>query len=55
MSMERPVASIEVIRCFKCARSVEMTSTDEPTMYGMVTVGTGIFYCQRCARSVGYK
>lgn len=54
-SMERPVVSIEVIRCFKCARCVEMTSTDDPTMYGMVTVGTGIFYCEKCARSVGYK
>lgn len=53
--MDRPVASIEIIRCMRCAREVEMTSTDLPSMYGMVTVGTGIFYCSKCARATGYS
>ncbi|KUI60801.1 hypothetical protein VP1G_07973 [Cytospora mali] len=53
-SMDRPVASIEIIRCFRCARSVEMTTTDEASMYGMIRVGTGIYYCDRCARMTGY-
>lgn len=55
VSMDRPVASIEIIRCMRCAREVEMTSTDLPSMYGMVTVGTGIFYCSKCARATGYS
>ncbi|KAI7779285.1 hypothetical protein LA080_001048 [Diaporthe eres] len=46
-SMERPVASIEVIRCLRCARCVEMTTTDDASMYGMIRVGTGIYYCDR--------
>ncbi|ROV90231.1 hypothetical protein VMCG_10246 [Cytospora schulzeri] len=53
-SMDRPIASIEIIRCFRCARSVEMTTTDDASMYGMVRVGTGIYYCDRCARMTGY-
>ncbi|KAG6356214.1 hypothetical protein INS49_015601 [Diaporthe citri] len=53
-SMERPVASIEVIRCLRCARCVEMTTTDDASMYGMIRVGTGIYYCDRCARMTGY-
>lgn len=54
-SMDLPVARPEVIRCMRCARSVEMTTTDLPDMYGMVTVGTGIYYCDRCARATGYR
>ncbi|KAL1872742.1 hypothetical protein Daus18300_004288 [Diaporthe australafricana] len=53
-SMERPVAAIEIIRCLRCARSVEMTTTDDASMYGMVRVGTGIYYCDRCARTTGF-
>lgn len=53
-SMERPIASIEVIRCLRCARCVEMTTTDDASMYGMIRVGTGIYYCDRCARMTGY-
>lgn len=39
----------------RCARFTEMTSTDTPAMYGMVTVGTGIYYCEKCAKATGYK
>ncbi|KAF3771204.1 hypothetical protein M406DRAFT_320674 [Cryphonectria parasitica EP155] len=55
VSMDRPVVSIEIIRCMRCAREVEMTSTDSPSMYGMIPVGTGIFYCDKCARATGYR
>ncbi|PSR76236.1 hypothetical protein BD289DRAFT_378826 [Coniella lustricola] len=55
VSLDRPVASIEIIRCMRCAREAEMTSTDSPSMYGMVPVGTGIFYCDKCARVTGYR
>lgn len=50
-----PVASVEVLRCLRCARSVETTSTDDPMSQGMVRIGTNIYYCSRCAKMVGYK
>lgn len=53
-SIEPPTASIEIIRCLRCARCVEMTTTDDASMYGMIRVGTGIYYCDRCARMTGY-
>ncbi|EPE07811.1 hypothetical protein F503_00533 [Ophiostoma piceae UAMH 11346] len=50
-----PVASVEVLRCMRCARTVETTSTDDMASSGMVRVGHNIYYCDRCARLVGYK
>lgn len=50
----RPV-TVEVVRCMRCARSVEMTSTDDIASSGMVPVGTGIYYCKRCAKMTGFK
>ncbi|KAK9775608.1 hypothetical protein SCAR479_07714 [Seiridium cardinale] len=54
-SVMRPVASVEVLRCLRCARSVETTSTDDPATQGMVRIGHNIYYCTRCAKMVGYK
>ncbi|KAK4159140.1 hypothetical protein QBC43DRAFT_133305 [Cladorrhinum sp. PSN259] len=54
-SMDRPVASVAVIRCLRCARAEESTSTDDPSSLGMVQIGTNIYYCNRCAKIVGYK
>lgn len=54
-SVTRPVASVEVLRCLRCARSVETTSTDDPATQGMVRIGHNIYYCTRCAKMVGYK
>ncbi|KXH65096.1 hypothetical protein CSAL01_13046 [Colletotrichum salicis] len=35
-SISRPVASVEVLRCLRCARSVEATSTDDSSSTGML-------------------
>jgi hypothetical protein len=53
-SYQRPVASVQVLRCLRCARSVETTSTDDIALSGMVQIGTNIYYCKRCAKTVGY-
>lgn len=51
----RPVASVEVLRCMRCARSVEATSTDDVSATGMVRIAHNLYYCERCAKMVGYK
>jgi len=52
---QRPMVHVEVLRCMRCARAVEMVSTDDASASGMVRVGHGIYYCHRCAELVGYK
>ncbi|KAK6218341.1 hypothetical protein QIS74_06221 [Colletotrichum tabaci] len=54
-SATRPIASVEVLRCLRCARSVEATSTDDSSSTGMVRIAHNLYYCERCAKSVGYK
>lgn len=49
-----PVASVKVLRCLRCAKMQEATSTDDISACGMVRIGEGIYYCQRCAKLVGY-
>ncbi len=53
-SQQRPVVSVEVLRCMRCARTVEATSTDDASASGMIRVGHNIYYCHRCAKLVGY-
>ncbi|KAK4138527.1 hypothetical protein BT67DRAFT_339029, partial [Trichocladium antarcticum] len=53
-SATRPPAQVAVLRCLRCARAVEMTTTDDPSLSGMVQIGTNIYYCNRCAKMVGY-
>lgn len=53
--LTRPVASVQVLRCMRCARAVEITSTDDVRTTGMVRIGTNIYYCESCAKKVGYK
>ena len=53
-SASRPPVQVAVIRCLRCARAEEMTSTDDPSLSGMVQIGTNIYYCNRCAKMVGY-
>lgn len=48
------VASVEVWRCLRCACAVEATSTDDLGHIGMVRIGFNLYYCWRCATSVGY-
>ncbi|PHH69717.1 hypothetical protein CDD82_7553 [Ophiocordyceps australis] len=50
-----PIASVEVLRCMRCARAVEATSTDDLNNIGMVRIAQNLYYCQRCAKMVGYK
>ncbi|KAK0735423.1 hypothetical protein B0T21DRAFT_384283 [Apiosordaria backusii] len=52
-SSQRPV-QVSIIRCLRCARAEELTSTDHPNSSGMVQIGTNIYYCNRCAKMVGY-
>lgn len=54
-SVQLPIASVEVLRCMRCARSVEATSTDDITAMGMVRIAHNLYYCERCAKMVGYK
>jgi uncharacterized protein with PIN domain len=54
-SASRPIASVEVLRCMRCARSVEATSTDDLGTMGMVRISHNLYYCDRCAKMVGYK
>ncbi|KAF4508762.1 hypothetical protein G6O67_005102 [Ophiocordyceps sinensis] len=50
----RAIASVEVLRCMRCARAVETTSTDDISTMGMVRIAHNLYYCQRCAKMVGY-
>ncbi|EXK78885.1 hypothetical protein FOQG_16469 [Fusarium oxysporum f. sp. raphani 54005] len=53
-SIQLPIASVEVLRCMRCARSVEATSTDDIGAMGMVRIAHNLYYCERCAKMVGY-
>ncbi|KAF4983397.1 hypothetical protein FZEAL_1126 [Fusarium zealandicum] len=46
-----PIASVEVLRCMRCARSVEATSTDDLSTMGMVRIAHNLYYCDRCAKT----
>ncbi|KAH6953710.1 hypothetical protein BKA56DRAFT_638343 [Ilyonectria sp. MPI-CAGE-AT-0026] len=54
-SVQLPIASVEVLRCMRCARSVEVTSTDDVSTMGIVRIAHNLYYCERCAKMVGYK
>jgi hypothetical protein len=63
-----PQPRVEVMRCSRCAKCVEIVvgvsrsngelrrvSTDDASASGMVRFGHNLYYCERCARMVGYK
>ncbi|KAJ3473886.1 hypothetical protein NLG97_g10085 [Lecanicillium saksenae] len=54
-SAHPPVASVQVLRCMRCARAVETTTTDDIAAAGMVRISHNLYYCERCAKMVGYK
>ncbi len=66
-SMDQPQPRVEVMRCSRCAKCVETittsrsgedyrrVSTDDASASGMVRFGHNLYYCDRCARLVGYK
>lgn len=54
---------VETIRCSRCAKCVETVissssngrvSTEDAQASGMVQFGHNLYYCERCARMVGY-
>ncbi|KAI1491425.1 hypothetical protein F4809DRAFT_640380 [Biscogniauxia mediterranea] len=47
MDAPPPVASVEVLRCLRCHRHVETTSTDDIASTGMIRVGFNLYYCQK--------
>ncbi len=53
-STTRPLIRVVVLRCIRCSHAEEMTSTDDPRSSGMIRIGTNIYYCNRCAKMVGY-
>lgn len=65
-SLERHyMPKVEIMRCSRCAKSVETISTstdfglsrvntDDPSANGMVRFGHNLYYCERCAKIVGY-
>jgi hypothetical protein len=65
-SMDNSRPRVEIMRCSRCAKTVETVSTtgsdglrrvstDDASANGMVRFGTNLYYCDRCARMVGYK
>jgi hypothetical protein len=66
-SMDQSQPRVEVMRCSRCAKCVETItnsrsgddfrriSTDDASASGMVRFGHNLYYCDRCARIVGYK
>ncbi|KAJ4145892.1 hypothetical protein LMH87_004723 [Akanthomyces muscarius] len=54
-SAHPPSASVQVLRCMRCARAVETTTTDDIATAGMVRISHNLYYCERCAKTVGYK
>jgi len=50
-----PIIAVEVLRCMRCAREVETTSTDDVTATGMVQIAQNLYYCSRCAKATGYQ
>ncbi|KAI9055482.1 hypothetical protein LZ554_000436 [Drepanopeziza brunnea f. sp. 'monogermtubi'] len=62
-AMDTSHARVEVMRCSRCAKRVETivtsragrVSTDDAEASGMVRFGHNLYYCDRCARMVGYK
>jgi hypothetical protein len=66
-SMDASQPRVEVLRCSRCAKCVETVthsrsgddsrrvSTDDASASGMVRFGHNLYYCDRCARLVGYK
>ena len=63
---EAPQPRVEVLRCSRCAKCVETVTTgrgsdsrrvsaDDASASGMVRFGHNLYYCDRCAKMVGYK
>jgi hypothetical protein len=68
-SSQQSLPRVETLRCSRCAKCVETVvatarggngelrrvSSDDASASGMVRFGHNLYYCERCARMVGYK
>lgn len=52
---QHPVAVVKVLYCMRCARSSEATSTDDAGSLGMLKIGHNLYYCEKCAKIVGFE
>lgn len=55
-------STVETMRCSRCAMSAETVShngrdvsADDARAGGMVKFGHNLYYCDRCAKIVGYQ
>jgi hypothetical protein len=60
--MDSSAPRVEVLRCSRCAKCVETVThrsssggDSDASANGMVRFGHNLYYCDRCARMVGYK
>jgi len=51
----RPEAFVEYLSYRRYARSMDMMSTDDASAVGMVRIGFNLYYCNWCAKMVGYN
>jgi hypothetical protein len=68
-SSQQSISRVETLRCSRCAKCVETVvatarggnrelgrvSSADASASGMVRFGHNLYYCERCARMVGYK
>ncbi|KAK4078053.1 hypothetical protein Purlil1_12074 [Purpureocillium lilacinum] len=53
-AMEAFVASMVLVRCLRCGKTQEMTSTDDVHLHGYVRIGYNLTYCTNCAEETGH-
>ncbi|RKF55951.1 hypothetical protein GcM3_199047 [Golovinomyces cichoracearum] len=49
---------VEVLRCLRCAKAEEVINVGMKNMeeeVGMVRIGYNLWYCKRCAKTVGFE
>jgi hypothetical protein len=51
VDMPSPKAVVIKVRCFNCAREIEMTSTDK---HEAVYISYNLYYCHSCAEKAGH-
>lgn len=49
-----PRASIDIVRCSRCQRSLTIDPTSSSSAQGVVRFGLNSYYCSRCANHVGF-
>lgn len=49
-----PKASLDIVRCSRCQRSLSIDPCAPPVNQGAVRFGLNSYYCSRCANVVGF-